>query len=260
MSNRIAIVPHLASVETSRFGGAAGGFSFADSSPFLSRSHTIGIWANHVSYSPTLVGGLSLAFGYGGFSEALIVNATVNKANQANFLYIAGGFQNQFFDNIAITVSAFEWAFYTLSILQTLGPNNVRTRFYRDGVLIGEYNVGAFRPAPTAPFVLGAGTLGTFHGKLAGAFFCTGELQPQEIQDIYLGRKRPQEATGIVSYWPMNEGLGGTITDVVGGNTGTLVGTSVWSTDVPQTARAIATGRQVATGRLVVPPGTRTVC
>jgi hypothetical protein len=57
---------------------------------------------------------------------------------------------------------------------------------------------------------------------------------PVVLSRLMKGDMSPANAPGIISHWPMHEGAGSAVQDVVGGHTGAFGGTApTWSGDVP---------------------------
>ena len=72
-----------------------------------------------------------------------------------------------------------------------------------------------------------------FEGQLADIRIWQGVRTPQEIQDCLNCRLTGNES-GLMAYWPLNEGEGTTITDKTGnGNDGTISGAAWEQIQIP---------------------------
>jgi hypothetical protein len=96
-------------------------------------------------------------------------------------------------------------------------------------------------------------TAETFAGKMGGLLVANKKMSATEFSDYYNFRTVP--STGLRAHWRMDEGTGTTITDNIGGFTGTLTGGVTWETTqlVPSRtaspARTAAGARSLASGR-----------
>jgi PKD repeat protein len=123
-----------------------------------------------------------------------------------------------------------EWVMVAFTHQSTIG------RLYQNDQLVDTND--SMRPGNyynDSPMLLGA----TWHSDLDYHNFCWDGymddiavydrvLSEEEIEAIYLNKGHP--ATGLSYQWKCNEGSGATMGDSVGGNDGTLIGTS-WSGD-----------------------------
>lgn len=71
----------------------------------------------------------------------------------------------------------------------------------------------------------------TFIGSLKNFSYWNRALAPREIGDLAKGKVLQGNEPGLVAFWPMDEGGGETIREVVGGRHGTLKGNFEWDRD-----------------------------
>lgn len=68
------------------------------------------------------------------------------------------------------------------------------------------------------------------HVKLADLRFYDLEISSSDVTNLYQGQN---VAGGLVSHWQLTEGSGTSVSDSIGGHTGTLIGGVTWDTDKP---------------------------
>ena len=99
------------------------------------------------------------------------------------------------------------------------------TRYYANGQLIVNWNHGGLNT--TDGYSLAFGRWGTtyFNGMVDDIRLYNRALSDAEVRAITFGG---DVDSGLMSYWPLNEGTGTTATDIVGGNNATFVGDTAW--------------------------------
>jgi len=135
------------------------------------------------------------------------------------------------------------WAF-------TLNANAGKMVIYLNGELWCEGNDKALSIPKASQAFLGKGLYGYYHGSLSDVRVWDRELTPAEIKDTMSVRLTGKE-TGLVGYWPLDDGGGIQVTDKSGhGNHGTIDG-ATWETgEVPVRERAgtVSFSRQQSQG------------
>ncbi|MBI1805536.1 MAG: T9SS type A sorting domain-containing protein [Ignavibacteria bacterium] len=111
------------------------------------------------------------------------------------------------------------------------GPTTNVLRLYIDGLQDGLASSSTVPNTGTGSnWVIGVFMNGytSFNGLMDEVSLWNVALNEQEIRDI-MNRRLTGSETGLVGYWPFDEGLGDTTTDVSGhGNRGNLVGNPSW--------------------------------
>ncbi len=114
------------------------------------------------------------------------------------------------------------WAF-------TLDANTGKMAIYLNGELWCEGNKKTLSIPKPAEVKLGSG-YGFYHGSLSDVRVWDKALTPTEVKETMSVRLTGKEP-GLVSYWPLDEGIGTTLTDLTSnGNHGTIHG-ATWEED-----------------------------
>lgn len=131
---------------------------------------------------------------------------------------------------------------HIVATVSSLGAMNL----YIDGMLVGSGSCGIVDWTPTygdANLPLSIGTLypygagawdqptHAFGGKMDSVRLYNRVLSATEVKSSYrfgTAQTKSVQKSGLVGYWPMNEGVGSKVNDMSGGkNTGTLAGTTL---------------------------------
>ncbi len=108
-------------------------------------------------------------------------------------------------------------------------------KIYVNGVLENSSGFAAnLFTGSTAGVRIGASFDANYAGLVDDAAIWSSD-QSANFADLTAGTKRPSDLpTGLVAYWPFEEGTGTSTADTSGnGNTGTLTNGPTWNTDVP---------------------------
>ena len=135
-------------------------------------------------------------------------------------------------------------------------------RLFVDGVQDASVAVGA---APRADsighFGIGAAydsmgiAAGSFDGRIDDVRVWSRALGEVELQAGMFGP--PADATGLVSYWPLDEAPGTTVVDLVGGHDGESTGVA-WSTDARPARSSVRPAAPVVVGPMLSSPAAQT--
>ena len=118
--------------------------------------------------------------------------------------------------------------------------NNVSTIFYVNGVAAGSVAEVAELTSEASTLRIGDRGAGgrAFKGKMRDIMIWNVKLDATQVSALYFNNIIP--ATGLVSHWKFDDNTGTSLTDSVGGYTGTITaGSGGWSVDIPMKLRTV---------------------
>lgn len=122
---------------------------------------------------------------------------------------------------VALTLDS-RWVMWAWTVSVNV-DDDVTNKLYADGRLIFQDTQAGVGYCDTygAAFEM----LTVFAGCCAGMAFYNQALTQAELLDLWSYKRRPQDLSGCVSFWPFTEmsfNIGDTVTDIVSGHNGTV--------------------------------------